>query len=116
MEPISLAIIGGMGWLGVLARNYSAEMIKLAVERQRRQYENDQEELSRKREQFDIIFCNVLNRVNEERDIIQSLLSELRTAIERSAEVDRLVMTELIEVKKMLAYPVDWTGEEHKKQ
>ena len=114
MEPISLAILAGMGWLGVLARNYSTEMIKIAVEKQRKEYENGQEELQRKHRQFDIIFQNLLTRVNEERDTIQSLLSDLRTAIERSAEVDRLVTNELIEFRKTLANYQDYQGSERR--
>ena len=114
MEPISLAILAGMGWLGVLARNYSTEMIKIAVEKQRKEYENGQEELQRKHRQFDIIFQNLLTRVNEERDTIQSLLSDLRTAIERSAEVDRLVTNELIEFRKTLANYQDYQGIERR--
>ena len=114
MEPISLAILAGMSWLGVLARNYSTEMIKIAVEKQRKEYENGQEELQRKHRQFDIIFQNLLTRVNEERDTIQSLLSDLRTAIERSAEVDRLVTNELIEFRKTLANYQDYQGSERR--
>lgn len=114
MEPIGIAILAGMGWLGVLAKNYSTEMIKIAVEKQRKEYENAQEELQRKHRQFDIIFQNLLTRVNEERDSIQLLLSDLRTAIERSAEVDRLVTNELIEFRKTLANYQDYQGSERR--
>lgn len=114
MEPIGIAILAGMGWLGVLAKNYSTEMIKIAVEKQRKEYENAQEELQRKHRQFDIIFQNLLTRVNEERDTIQLLLSDLRTAIERSAEVDRLVTNELIEFRKTLANYQDYQGSERR--
>lgn len=89
-------------------------MIKIAVEKQRKEYENGQEELQRKHRQFDIIFQNLLTRVNEERDTIQSLLSDLRTAIERSAEVDRLVTNELIEFRKTLANYQDYQGSERR--
>jgi len=108
MEPIGIAILAGMGWLGVLAKNYSTEMIKIAVEKQRKEYENGQEELQRKHRQFDIIFQNLLGRVNEERDTIQSLLVDLR------AEVDRVVTAELIEVRKALANYQDYQGQERR--
>lgn len=115
MEPITLAIIAGMGWLGVLARNYSTEMVKIAIERERKEHENDQEELQRTRRQFDIIFQNLLTRVNEERDTIQASLIELKTAIVHSAEVDRIVAAELIEVRKSLASSSNWSGDERRK-
>jgi len=114
MEPIGIAILAGTGWLGILAKSYSTEMIKIAVEKQRKEYENAQEELQRKHRQFDIIFQNLLTRVNEERDTIQLLLSDLRTAIERSAEVDRLVTNELIEFRKTLANYQDYQGSERR--
>jgi len=114
MEPIGIAILAGTGWLGILAKSYSTEMIKIAVEKQRKEYENAQEELQRKHRQFDIIFQNLLTRVNEERDTIQLLLSDLRTAIERSAEIDRLVTNELIEFRKTLANYQDYQGSERR--
>ena len=113
-EPISVAILAGIGWLGVLAKNYSTEMIKIAVEKQRKEYENGQEELQRKHRQFDIIFQNLLTRVNEERDTIQTILIDLRAAIERSAEVDRLVTAELVEVRKALANYKEYQGQERR--
>lgn len=115
MEPVTLAIIASMGWVGILAKNYSAEMIKIAIEREKKEHENDQEELQRTRRQFDIIFQNLLTRVNEERDTIQASLIELKIAILHSAEIGRLVTAELIEVKKALASSSNWTGEERRK-
>lgn len=115
MEPITLAVIGGIAWISVLAKNYSSEMVKIAIERERKEHENDQEELQRTRRQFDIIFQNLLTRVNEERDTIQASLLELKTAIVTSAEIDRIVAAELIEVRKTLASSGNWTGDERRK-
>ncbi|NUN66353.1 hypothetical protein HCU40_16735 [Pseudanabaena biceps] len=104
MDLTALGVIGGMGWLGILARNYSTEMIKIAIEKQRKENENQQERLDREREQFDIVFQNLLTRVNEERDTIQAILLELRMSIDRSAEVDRQIVAEMIEVRMALTY------------
>lgn len=114
VDPVSLAIISACGWIGLLARNYYTEMVKIAVDRERREHENEQEELQRTRMQFDIIFQNLLTRVNEERDTIQALLAELRTAIQSSIEVDRLVAAELVEVRKTLASSGRWSGDERR--
>ena len=42
MEPTFLAIVGGIGWIGVLAKNYYTEMAKLAIERSKQDQKNEQ--------------------------------------------------------------------------
>jgi uncharacterized membrane-anchored protein YhcB (DUF1043 family) len=130
MEPISLAIIGGIGWIGVLARNYYTELIKIALERSRREQElatenasrqqqNEQDRISRERQQFDIVFQNLLTRVNEEREIIQSLIIEIKQSIDRSADVDRELLIEINQIRRERnSYlPTNqWEGDERRKQ
>jgi ABC-type histidine transport system ATPase subunit len=100
MEPISLAIIGGVSWIGLLAKNYYTEMTKLAIERAARQEQNEQDRIKREREQFDIVFQNLLTRVNEERDVIQALISEIKQSIDRSADVDRELLLEINYIRR----------------
>lgn len=117
LDPASLAIISACGWIGLLARNYYTEMVKIAIERQRRDQTNEQERLNREREQFDIVFQNLLTRVNEERDVIQALLQELRNIIEKSVDVDRQVVSELNEVRRYLYSATAntlWDGEDRR--
>lgn len=114
LDPVSVAIVGACGWVGLLARNYYTEMAAIAVERSRRDGINEQERLNREREQFDIVFQNLLTRVNEERDVIQALLSELRRTIEVSKDADDRVANELREVRRLLqaalGNTVAWDG------
>lgn len=117
LDPVSLAIISACGWIGLLARNYYTEMVAIAVERSRRDSVNEQERLNREREQFDIVFQNLLTRVNEERDVIQALLNELKGTIDRSTEVDREVVSELVEVRRLLHSSMGrtvWDGDERR--
>lgn len=117
MEPASLAIIGGVGWIGVLARNYYTEMAAIAIERSKREQQNEQERIKREREQFDIVFQNLLTRVNEERDVIQSLIQELRQIIQQSMQVDREVLSELNQFRRERAayLPTNqWDGNERR--
>ena len=102
VDPVSLAIISACGWIGLLARNYYTEMAAIAVERSRREGVNEQERLNREREQFDIVFQNLLTRVNEERDMIQAILLDLRQVIERSIDVDNRVISEMNEVRRVV--------------
>ncbi|WP_055075028.1 hypothetical protein [Pseudanabaena sp. 'Roaring Creek'] len=117
MEPASLAIIGGVGWIGVLARNYYTEMATIAIERSKREQQNEQERIKREREQFDIVFQNLLTRVNEERDVIQALIMELKQVIYKSAEVDKEVLIELNQIRRERAayLPTNqWDGSERR--
>ena len=117
VDPVSLAIISACGWIGLLARNYYTEMAAIAVERSRRDGVNEQERLNREREQFDIVFQNLLTRVNEERDVIQALLMELRQIIERSIDVDSRVLRELSEVRRVIDSVTGntvWSGDERR--
>lgn len=119
MDPASLAIIGGVGWIGVLARNYYTEMAAIAVERSKREQKNEQERINREREQFDIVFQNLLTRVNEERDVIQALIQELRQIIHQSAEVDKEVLIELNQIRRERStyLPTNqWDGNERRSQ
>lgn len=119
MDPASLAIIGGVGWIGVLARNYYTEMARIAIERSKLEQTNEQQRVIREREQFDIIFQNLLTRVNEERDIIQSLIIEVKQSIDRSAEVDRELLLEINQIRReRSAYlPTNnWDGNERRSQ
>jgi hypothetical protein len=114
-DPVSLAIISACGWIGLLARNYYTEMAAIAVERSRRDAVNEQERLNREREQFDIVFQNLLTRVNEERDVIQALLLELKQVIERSIDADDAVVRELISVRQSVNLAISsfvWNGED----
>lgn len=112
MDPASLAIIGGVGWVGVLAKNYYTQMAQIAIDRSKREYENEQERIKREREQFDIVFQNLLTRVNEERDVIQALISELKMSIDKSTDVDQQVLAELGDLRReRSAYlPTTWDG------
>lgn len=116
MDPASLAVIGGVGWIGVLAKNYYTQMAQIAIDRSKREYENEQERIKREREQFDIVFQNLLTRVNEERDVIQSLIHELRQSIDCSAAVDRQVLEELAEFRRERStyLPTHWDGSERR--
>lgn len=102
VDPVSLAIISACGWIGLLARNYYTEMAAIAVEKFRRDGVNEQERLNREREQFDIVFQNLLTRVNEERDMIQALLLDLRQVIERSIDVDNRVISKMNEIERVI--------------
>lgn len=117
LDPVSLAIISACGWIGLLARNYYTEMVAIAVERSRRDGVNEQERLNREREQFDIVFQNLLTRVNEERDVIQALLMELRQVIERSIDVDNRMISEMNEVRRTIHSATGstvWSGDERR--
>ena len=119
MDPASLAIIGGVGWVGVLARNYYTEMARIAIERSKLEQQNEQERIKREREQFDIVFQNLLTRVNEERDVIQSLIVEVKQSIDRSADVDRELLLEINHIRRERAayLPTNpWDGDERRKQ
>jgi hypothetical protein len=114
MDIVSGAVIGIVGWVGVLAKNYYTQMAEVAIERSKREQLNEQERVQREREQFDIVFQNLLTRVNEEREIIQSLIAELKNVIERSAEIDKEVLLELNQIRRErnAFLPTVWNGEE----
>jgi len=119
VDPVSLAVIGGVGWIGVLSKNYYTEMVKIAIERSKREQINEQERLNREREQFDIVFQNLLTRVNEERDVVQSLIQELKQIISKSTDMDREVFSELVEIRReRSAYlpTILWDGSERRRQ
>lgn len=130
MEPVTLALIAGIGWISVLARNYYTQMATLAIERvkldqanseDRRKIDrqNEQERLEREREQFDIIFQNLLTRVNEERDLIQALLKQVHEQIEASIDIDKQVIKEISELRSLIIsshIEKKWLGEERRLQ
>lgn len=119
MDPASLAIIGGVGWVSVLARNYYTEMARIAIERSKLEQQNEQERIKREREQFDIVFQNLLTRVNEERDVIQALIIELKQVITNSAEVDKEVLIELNQIRRERSTYLptnNWDGNERRSQ
>jgi hypothetical protein len=100
VDAAALTVVGLVGWIGVLARNYYTEMAKIAIERSKDERKNEQERVAREREQFDIVFQNLLTRVNEERDVIQALINELREVLRQGNELDRQIIGEIDHLRR----------------
>lgn len=100
IDPATLAVVGGAGWVSILARNYYTQMTSIAIQRAKDDRDNEQKRISREREQFDIVFQNLLTRVNEEREIIQAALTELRDYIRQGNDLDAEILQELNQLRR----------------
>jgi rubrerythrin len=126
MEPVSLAILGGIGWIGVLAKNYYTEMARLAVERSKQDQKNEQNRIEKSEKVFDILLGNVLTLVGEEKDSRlfnqQQMEQTLRELIKSNnqAHADwqnvREDMRSLITtIRNTTAETVNWEGDERRR-
>ena len=126
MDPVSLAIVGGVGWIGVLAKNYYTEMARLAVERSKQDQKNEQNRIEKSEKVFDILLGNVLTLVGEEKDSRlfnqQQMEQTLRELINSNnqAHADwqnvREDMRSLITtIRNTTAETVNWEGEERRR-
>lgn len=81
MDLITGAIVGGIGWVGLLAKNYYTDMAKLAVERSQQEQENEQRRIQKSEKYFEILFQNLLTLVGEEKDIRLALMQEINQVL-----------------------------------
>lgn len=81
MDLITGAIVGGVGWVGLLAKNYYTDMAKLAVERSQQESENEQRRIEKSEKYFEILFQNLLTLVGEEKDIRLALMQEINQVL-----------------------------------
>ena len=86
MDLITGAIVGGIGWVGLLAKNYYTDMAKLAVERSQQEQENEQRRIQKSEKYFEILFQNLLTLVGEEKD---SRLAQMQETNQNLREITR---------------------------
>ena len=95
MDLITGAIVGGITWVGVLAKNYYTEMAKLAVERSKDDRANEQRRIEKQEKYFEILFQHILLVVGEEKDrqlmLQQQILEVSKQVIESLEKVKRSV-------------------------
>ena len=126
MEPVSIAIVGGVGWIGVLAKNYYTEMAKLAVDRSKQDQKNEQSRIEKSEKVFDVLLQNVLTLVGEEKDsrlfYMQQIDETLRELIKSNNQVHldnqgvRDDMRSLITtIRNTTAETVNWEGEDRRR-
>ena len=83
MDIISGAVLGGIGWLGVLAKSYYTDMAKLAIERSKQEQENEQRRIEKSEKYFEILLQNLLSLVGEEKDTRLQLAQETNDTLRR---------------------------------
>ena len=126
MDPISLAIVGGIGWIGLLAKNYYTEMAKLAVDRSKQDQKNEQNRIEKSEKVFDVLLQNVLTLVGEEKDsrlfYMQQIDQTLRELIQSNNQAHkdsqnvRDDMRSLIAaIRNTTAETVNWEGDERRR-
>lgn len=81
MDLITGAIVGGIGWVGLLAKNYYTDMAKLAIERSQQEQENEQRRIQKSEKYFEILFQNLLTLVGEEKDVRLALMQEINQTL-----------------------------------
>ena len=83
MDIISGAVLGGIGWLGVLAKSYYTDMAKLAIERSKQEQENEQRRIEKNEKYFEILLQNLLSLVGEEKDVRLQIMQEINETLRR---------------------------------
>ena len=83
MDIISGAVLGGIGWLGVLAKSYYTDMAKLAIERSKQEQENEQRRIEKNEKYFEILLQNLLCLVGEEKDTRLQIAQETNDTLRR---------------------------------
>ena len=83
MDIISGAVLGGIGWLGVLAKSYYTDMAKLAIERSKQEQENEQRRIEKNEKYFEILLQNLLCLVGEEKDTRLQIAQETNDTLRK---------------------------------
>lgn len=77
MELITPAIIGGIGWIGLLAKAYYTDMAKLAVKRSELDQLNEQRRIEKSEQYFEMLLQRLLVQTGEQEDKRQALEEQL---------------------------------------
>ncbi|OYQ66643.1 hypothetical protein B9G53_03490 [Pseudanabaena sp. SR411] len=81
MEILTPAIIGGIGWIGLLAKDYYTKMAAIALKRSELDQENEQRRIEKAESYFELLLQRLLMQAGEQEDKRQALEERLIRAL-----------------------------------
>lgn len=68
MDLITSAAIGGIGWIGLLAKNYFTQMANLRIKEAEQAAQNEQRRIEKQESYYERLFGLFMQTVGEEKD------------------------------------------------